>query len=440
MRAAVARAPARRGAWRRRRARAAAGRRPGRRGDDRFVGEAVLTAAAGRRAAVATGSVPNGVVGVTGGRCRRRRSRPRPSVALARSAGVSPAARPRTGQQSGGTSASSGQRRLPLAGHQRDLAVVRRAAGRGCSCTSLGLDRRLPPSRRMRGRMNTIRLVLVLSTRGSGTGRRAPGCCRAPAPAASVSRTSSEIRPPSTMHAAVVDQHAGVIVRLLVTRSVARDLPGCAAMLEASCEIFRSTVSPLGDLRRDLEDDADFLALDGLERIDRAAAGRRRVGVLAGDERHLLGDLDLRLLVVEGDDRGLDTMLVLPWPPIARSSAAQLKPSATIWPTPMVRPLGTAGDAVGVQDALQDLPDPGAVDRLHEAAGGQQVAVGVAVADHPVDAEVHGLVERHLDQDGLDQHLGAADVEAVDDGHQRAHDLGRCGHDEGVGLAAPPRS
>src|SRR6185503_3067356 len=58
------------------------------------------------------------------------------------------------------------------------------------------------------------------------------------------------------------------------------------------------------DLRRDLEDRADFLALNRLERIDLSLRVRgARVGERAGEEWHFLRDLDLRLFIVEGDDR-----------------------------------------------------------------------------------------------------------------------------------------
>ena len=59
------------------------------------------------------------------------------------------------------------------------------------------------------------------------------------------------------------------------------------------------------DLRRDLEDRADFLALDGRERIHVAVVVAAGVRELAGEERHFLRDLDLGLLVVERDRDGV---------------------------------------------------------------------------------------------------------------------------------------
>ena len=52
------------------------------------------------------------------------------------------------------------------------------------------------------------------------------------------------------------------------------------------------------DLRLDPQREADVLALDGLERVGRAARGAG-VGELPGDERHVLADHDLRFFVVE---------------------------------------------------------------------------------------------------------------------------------------------
>ena len=59
----------------------------------------------------------------------------------------------------------------------------------------------------------------------------------------------------------------------------------------------------LADLRLDLQRQAHVLALDGLERIDRVAAGAG-VGVLAGDKGHVLADDDLGLLVVQRQQIG----------------------------------------------------------------------------------------------------------------------------------------
>ena len=73
--------------------------------------------------------------------------------------------------------------------------------------------------------------------------------------------------------------------------------------------IFSIDRIALVDLRRHLEDGADLLALDGLEGTDRAA-GSAGVGVLAGDEWHLVGGLHGRFLVVSGQHRGVAITLV----------------------------------------------------------------------------------------------------------------------------------
>ena len=74
-------------------------------------------------------------------------------------------------------------------------------------------------------------------------------------------------------------------------------------------------------------------------------------------------------------------------------------------------------------------------DRLVEQADQEVVARAV---DDPVDAEVAGRVVRDLDQHRLDDDLGAAHVEPVDDRHQRAHGLRRRGDDERVRFGLRP--
>ena len=132
-------------------------------------------------------------------------------------------------------------------------------------------------------------------------------------------------------------------------------------------------------------------------------------------------------------------MLVLPMPPMARISAAQLVPPSTIWPRPIVRPLGRPGDRIRIQHALDDLADAGAVrSGWTKPPAGSELPLESVSADDPVDAQVDRLVGRHLDQDRLHQHLRAADVEPVDDGHDRAHHLRRRGDDQRVGLRLGP--
>ena len=72
---------------------------------------------------------------------------------------------------------------------------------------------------------------------------------------------------------------------------------------------------------------------------------------------------------------------------------------------------------------------------LTKAPAGTRAAVGEG---RPVDAELGVLVDVDLGDDGLDQHLRAADVELVDDVHDRAHELRRRGDDQRVVGADPP--
>ena len=136
------------------------------------------------------------------------------------------------------------------------------------------LERRLRRSRRIFGRMKTIRLFLV-------------GCALRVLNSAPMSGMLPRIRHALlALDAVVLDQAAEhemppssistlvVMVRLLVTRSTAlsrlrRDARALLRDLEHHRRAFR------GDLRRDLQDGADFLALDGLERVHRPAGGRR---------------------------------------------------------------------------------------------------------------------------------------------------------------------
>ena len=132
-------------------------------------------------------------------------------------------------------------------------------------------------------------------------------------------------------------------------------------MLEASCEIFSITESPsliCGVILRMLPTSSRWMVWNGLLN----ALSRRRCPsrwsvywpVTNGTScAILISASSLSSVTIDG----VAMMLVLPWPPMARISAAQLKPFSTIWPTPIVRPFGTAGDRVGVQDALDDLAD-----------------------------------------------------------------------------------
>ena len=108
--------------------------------------------------------------------------------------------------------------------------------------------------------------------------------------------------PPSTTISPVLASTLVVISRSSVT--------GWPPMLVAVrfdtfWSIFELHRIALVDLRRDLEGDAHVLTVHGLEGVDDRAAGGGGgagggAGVLAGDERHFLGDLDGGFLVVQG--------------------------------------------------------------------------------------------------------------------------------------------
>ena len=74
--------------------------------------------------------------------------------------------------------------------------------------------------------------------------------------------------------AAVLDQHVGVD-RALVGDQVDRAAAGAGEARALLLDLQHHRVA-LVDLRRDLQDRADFLALDGLERVDRCRCCCRR--------------------------------------------------------------------------------------------------------------------------------------------------------------------
>ena len=101
---------------------------------------------------------------------------------------------------------------------------------------------------------------------------------------------------------AVVDQH-GRLDGALVGDQPGAGVDGGRLHVADLLEDGHLDGAVLTDLRLHAQRDAHVLALDGLERIDRAfvAAG---VGELAGDERHVLADHDLGFLVVQREQVG----------------------------------------------------------------------------------------------------------------------------------------
>jgi len=131
-----------------------------------------------------------------------------------------------------------------------------------------------------------------------------------------------------------------VIVRLFVISRLVLTCCELAAMLDASCEILSRTELPSLICGVILEDVADFLALDGLERVDLAAgAGDALARVLPVTERHFLRDLISASSLSSVTIEGVAMMFVFADAATARITAAQLVPPVTIWPRPIVRPL-----------------------------------------------------------------------------------------------------
>ena len=154
---------------------------------------------------------------------------------LARSAGVAPAGEAsRTGfRSSGGTSCSSvGSVGCRSPGISGTLPWLRSTCWLRMKLY-LAFDSiaASTPSRRMRGRMKTIRLVLTLSMLRVLNSSPMIGIEPRKGTCELLSRTSSEISPPSTMMPPSSTITLVVIVRLLVIRSVVLTASNSRAML-----------------------------------------------------------------------------------------------------------------------------------------------------------------------------------------------------------------
>ena len=198
------------------------------------------------------------------------------------------------------------------------------------------------------------------------------------------------------------------------------------------------TVPPLADLRLDAQREADVLALDGLERVGRAAGAG--VGERAGDERHVLADDDLGLLVVERDQvrRRQDVGVGVGLAGSARARRA-CRSRRTCCSRPMFRPRRQAatpasrraGDRRRRRSQVEDVAGAGA--EVGAAADDRAVALarrpGPATGSRsrpPCSASTSTIMR-------LDVDLRAARVELVDHGAQLpVQRLGR-GDDQRVG-------
>jgi hypothetical protein len=141
---------------------------------------------------------------------------------------------------------------------------------------------------------------------------------------------------------------------------------------------------------------------------------RLRVGELAGDERHFLRDLDLRFLVVERDVLGVEMMLVFA---VAAERAEQRREvrAAVLDPADAERePAGNgAGWAVRVC-AAAPIASYAAAMMLAPPIGELKPPAAMLSSEpsiEPSSRRAPRLSAADLDDDRLDQHLRAADVE-----------------------------
>ena len=195
------------------------------------------------------------------------------------------------------------QRGLALARQQRDLALVQ-AALLVADVVVLRRSRsaRRGLSRRIFGRRNIIRLLFCREPLRDLNSLPRSGMSPRNGMRSSLSVTRVLHQAAEHDDAAVLDQDGGAD-GALVGRDVDR-----AGELRAGRELFLLDLEQdrvaLADVRGDLEDRADLLALDGLEGLVVPVTAAVVLVYCAGDERHLLRDLDLGLLVVHGDRGG----------------------------------------------------------------------------------------------------------------------------------------
>src|SRR6185295_4998555 len=125
-----------------------------------------------------------------------------------------------------------------------------------------------------------------------------------------------------------------------------------------------------------------------------------RIGVLPGEERHFLGDFDLRLLVVHGHDLRRRDDVVVRIRPQGAQDRGEVRARIHDAPNADAQTGRCRCDRRWVVDCTRQIHDAGAGDGLNETA--HRVTVGTAV-DGPIDAEVDRLVYRDLYQDRLEE-------------------------------------
>src|SRR5690606_38042099 len=83
--------------------------------------------------------------------------------------------------------------------------------------------------------------------------------------------------------------------------------------------------------------------------------------------------------------------------------------------------------AVRADDVAQEAPDHAVETRAH-----QRYRLAALVGRGELDADVLGVGDGHLDDGGFDQHLGAADVEALEDRADLLHHARIGPNDDGI--------
>ena len=172
-----------------------------------------------------------------------------------------------------------------------------------------------------------------------------------------LSRSSSEIRPPSTMMPPSSTMTLVEIVRLLVMRSTATC--ALAAMLEASCEILSSTESPsliCGVILRMLPTSSRLIVWNGFTCPPAPEMPWFVYWPVTNGTSCaiLISASSLSSVTIDG----VAMMFVLPMPFSARISAAQLVPFSVSWPSPSVRPLGRLVTLSGSRTPCRIWPRP----------------------------------------------------------------------------------
>ena len=370
--------------------------------------------------------------------CRRRRAQAAATGVRVRRAVRAAAERPALS-----VGGSGGKRGSLLNGKQaaalRTWAGRPRAARRGCSCTSRpSRSRWSTPSRRIFGRMKTMRLVLSVWR------LRVLNNCAEHRDAAEVGHAllaaDVAVLDQAAQHddAAVFDEHVGADGALVGDEAVrVAGVAGERRALELDLELHqRASALICGVILRMVPTSSRWTVVKGFTSpLLPVLPVLVYEPVMNGTSCATLSSASW-LSIVTAD--GVAMMLVFESPWMARSIAAKFTPVAAMRPMPKVVPVLSA-DAAHWQGCRSPAP---AAARFTPPTGCWKVPSGVSLSSSrphgPVHAELGVLVHVDVDDDRFDQHLHAADVELVDHAHERAHDLGGRGDDQRVGLGLGP--